>query len=551
MHKFKSLFLMQLKEKMDLSFLKDKKQTLFKIVFYLLGFALITAASFLVFYLCELFNIFSALKIIPISFMTLILFIILILNTISCTIGLSKSLYYSKDNQVLVTYPVSPNLLFLSKLLVYYISEIKKAFTLQIPIFLAFGIISKYSGFNILYYLWMPLFMILLSSIPVLIGGLLSIPTNYIMRFLNKYPIIKVISIAALLSLIVIFVILLISKIPPDINLIKRWAQISKWISDFLKGVTTFLYPFYMLTLAITGSFKNMTMSLFTNYMWIGILILLTSIIILSLLNYLTSRPLYLKMITKHFEFDKTKLEKEKKNKKIDKKKSPFIYESLRCIKNPNRLTVSVGTLIISVILVLLLNKLYNAIGTRLSGTYLEIAFNILVILLITLCSNINCSSIFSKDGQALLLNKINPISYKEFILPRLLYNCVSSIVILIPTCLIFFTHSSIKVSDSILCFIMILLLTFTHIIWSADSDFTSPQTLVFQTNGSSAVSKNEIKSTILVFLISFSFFLLTIFFLNDSFGYKFLKLMLFALILFLVRLYLFLRKSRALYKEL
>ena len=53
MNKFKTLFVMQLKEKINLSFLNSKKQTLFKVVFGVLGFGVITAAAYLVLWLCQ------------------------------------------------------------------------------------------------------------------------------------------------------------------------------------------------------------------------------------------------------------------------------------------------------------------------------------------------------------------------------------------------------------------------------------------------------------------------------------------------------------------
>ena len=62
MSKFKTIFMMQLKEKLDLSFLKSKKQTMFKVVFSILGFALITAVAFLILWLCQFLNLLSALN---------------------------------------------------------------------------------------------------------------------------------------------------------------------------------------------------------------------------------------------------------------------------------------------------------------------------------------------------------------------------------------------------------------------------------------------------------------------------------------------------------
>ena len=113
MNKFKTLFLMQVKEKIDFSFLKSKKQITFKVIFSILGFAVITALSYVVLYLCQMLNLFSAINHIPISVMSVIFFIMFVLNLLTCTVGLSKTLYYSKDNQILITYPVNANALFL------------------------------------------------------------------------------------------------------------------------------------------------------------------------------------------------------------------------------------------------------------------------------------------------------------------------------------------------------------------------------------------------------------------------------------------------------
>ena len=129
MSKFKTLFVMQLKEKLNLSFLNSKKQTLYKVVFSVLGFVAITAVAYLLLWLCQFLNLFSAINHIPLTVMAIIYTAIFVLNTFTCTVGLSKTLYYAKDNQVLITYPVNSDQLYLSKMLVYYIGEIKKIFT--------------------------------------------------------------------------------------------------------------------------------------------------------------------------------------------------------------------------------------------------------------------------------------------------------------------------------------------------------------------------------------------------------------------------------------
>ena len=113
MREFKSLVLMQLKDKLDWSFLKSTKKTIFKIVFDIIKFVAITAIIFVGFYLLSFLRILSLLPGIPLEVITVIFMIMFILSIIVCTTSLKNSLYLSKDNFMLLTLPVSKSKLFL------------------------------------------------------------------------------------------------------------------------------------------------------------------------------------------------------------------------------------------------------------------------------------------------------------------------------------------------------------------------------------------------------------------------------------------------------
>ena len=545
---FKSLLLMQLKEKLDLGFLKSKKQILFKVVFSVLIFALITAISYLVLWLCRFLNLFSALNHIPLSFMAFVYFVIFVLNTITCTIGLSKTLYYSKDNQMLVTLPVNPNALFLSKMLVYFISEIKKCFTFAIPIFVAYGIISS---FSFVYFIWAPIMLVLLSAIPVLIGGLLSIPTNYIMAFFKKYPILRVIALAILLALLVAGVVWVIGIIPEDINLIRSWSVVARGLRNFLDAFTTIFSPFYYVAVFLCGTYENMQAVLFTNYSYIVLLIVIAIISILVVLNLITSRPLYLKLITRQFEFDKKTKVKKHKNEAFGPLNSTIRYEAKKNFRDTELLSTSISTIIIAPIAVLLLNTIYSAINTRLLGDYLTICFNLLVILLFVLAHNINASSLYSRDGEALQLNKTKPSSAFKILFPRLFYNFLFTVIILVVTSSIFFSYSTLSVGNCILLFFTMLFVAMIHLVWSAELDFLKPSGAAFKTNGIAGVNPNELKSTLLSFLLSGITFAICLFFLLYESSFVYLRVFLIALSVLALRIYLFYTKSKTLLREM
>ena len=116
----KTLTMMQIKEKMDISYLRSLKKTIFHFVYNLLGFAAITAICFVLLWLSKILGVFSNTNDIPVSVMVVVFTLMFTLSVIFTTIGLVQSLYLSKDNLVLLTLPATPSLVFLSKLLVYY-----------------------------------------------------------------------------------------------------------------------------------------------------------------------------------------------------------------------------------------------------------------------------------------------------------------------------------------------------------------------------------------------------------------------------------------------
>ena len=52
--------------------------------------------------------------------------LMLVLSVFVCTVGLMNKLYFSKDNFILLSLPVTTNKIFLSKLIVFFVYELKK-----------------------------------------------------------------------------------------------------------------------------------------------------------------------------------------------------------------------------------------------------------------------------------------------------------------------------------------------------------------------------------------------------------------------------------------
>ncbi|MBQ3571880.1 MAG: hypothetical protein IJA15_03515, partial [Clostridia bacterium] len=129
----KALVMMQLKDKLDFTFLNSVQKTISKIVFSVLKFAIVAGIAYLVFMLLSTFVFIGK---VPYEILVCVFAIIFFLSVVSSMLGLMKNLYFSDDNKVLITFPVNSNIIFVSKLIIYYVFELKRSLFLTIPIFL-------------------------------------------------------------------------------------------------------------------------------------------------------------------------------------------------------------------------------------------------------------------------------------------------------------------------------------------------------------------------------------------------------------------------------
>ncbi|MBE5730789.1 MAG: hypothetical protein E7350_02400, partial [Clostridiales bacterium] len=166
---FVSLVLMQLKDKMDRTAFSTKRKAIFKVVFLALRFIAVAAISYLLFYYAALLGVFSIGNVVPIGIVAIIFTIIFVLSVLSCTSGLMQTLYFADDNRVLVTLPVTGDMVFFSKLVVYYIFELGRSYTFTLPLLLGYGMSA---GFTFGMYAWLIFALFFVSAAPVALGAL-------------------------------------------------------------------------------------------------------------------------------------------------------------------------------------------------------------------------------------------------------------------------------------------------------------------------------------------------------------------------------------------
>ena len=544
MKHLKALVMMQLKDKLDFSFLSTKQKIISKVVFTVLKFAIVAAVAYVVFMLLSMLLFIDGR--VPSELMTFVFGVIFILSVFSCMIGLMQSLYFADDNRVLITFPVDGNVIFLSKLIVYYVFELKRSIFLTIPIFVGFGIFSKMSA---LYFIWLFIAFLAISALPVLIGAVLSIPALYVYRFFKKAPLLKIITICLCAVAVVFLAYNLISLIPENINLIEQRGAIVAYIQKGLTWCKDNVFPVNILVSMLVGYLSGFSYSI----LHINVLkyfgVLNAVLVALATLVFFISRPLFFKMMSRSFEYEKKLIQDVKPNRKRGIIATFFKTELTSLLRSG--LTSTFIVMYIAVpLLIYLLNKIFAAMDTALEGKYMVYSFNLLIMILPIMASNAVIATLYSRDGRVAYLKKTLPLSPVIPIVIKVVPMLVCSAISLSCSVIVFSFFVDLNAIQLILLCVCLIAVQFGHVFWSVTMDIMNPQNELYATTGSVDDNPNETFSTISAFVISALLAFLSYLLFPEGLTKACVKLALIGLAFAIALIYMFVSKIKVYYYE-
>ncbi len=607
------LVMMQLKEQLNLKRYKSNLK-FFNIMLASLGeilkFVLIVVlcGAFLIVYK-SLLSLNGSVA--PLSVISLVFSAMLVMSIISCTAGLTKSMYYARDNAVLLTLPCTPLQVYLSKLIIFFIFEVKRSLSFVVPMFLAYFITMGYfweGSYNSAWpYIWMLFCVLWISLFTVAIGAVLSIPAMWIGNFFRQQKWLQITALVLTVTLVVLAVFVGISLIPDNIDLVAEWSSFFWKIMNFLdvySGYESESKPFYdnflQLYSDVVGLFGNQFRGVFdavgkflaendgvktvidgglkpilqSNFKLTNMImgseptgnsftpikydipqtattfcsLLAVTLTILGM-GLLIVRPLFYKMASTPFEYLKKSV-KPKKNRAKTKVFSSVYTNFLITVKNTNTIFANVGVLISVPMLIFLLNKIFLAMKTREMGDNMIIAFNLLIILLVVLNSNCSIASLFSRDGQSSYLIKTLPSKYTLPVVAKLLPNTTFGALAILATAPVLLTTLPLTIVDVVHIILAIEFIFIAHMFYSAQLDLMNPQRRLYASVGSTVSNPNETKSTVSAFLISFLTAVAIFLLLFEGEGHVYSKLIFVALGALIYRTWMFFSMLKLYYKE-
>ncbi len=542
---------MQLKEQFNLKRGSLKNVGAFKLIITilveLLKFALVTVLCGAFLFIANYLGLFSVTNTIPASVMSMVFYAMLAVSIVSCTVGLTNSLYLARDNSVLLTLPCTPIQVYLSKLIIFFIFELKRNLSFIVPLFFAYYYLSGYpSGM----YFWMIACALLISLFTVSLGALLSIPGMYVANMFRQRKLLQAIVLATLVTAVTVALFMGIAMIPANIDLVATWQNTCRQVQNVLTAYETNFAPLFNVSKMMLGDLDIIYITFPIGRIALRALAVLGVTGALFGTGLLCVQPLFYKMASKPLEHLKRRA-RPKKNVVLPPWLSAIWSELLTAMKSPDRLFFNVAMLISPSMLIFLLNKIMAKMDTSVRGDNMVIAFNILVILLLVLNANTYASSIYSRDGRSSYLIKTQPTNYYTLLIAKLVPTTLFVGTSLIGAMVIMFNTLALPTRSTVMLIISIVAIYLAHLFFCAELDLMNPKYQLYASMGASENNPNEATATVTAFLISFGVALVMFLLMGESSSsFVFVKLLVVALAALVWRATLLFRNIKLYYKE-
>ncbi len=401
-----------------------------------------------------------------------------------------NTLYLCRDNEMLVCLPITPNQLFVSKLLMIYIIEFAVNAMISVPLFVGIGM-SAYRGLGLAYYLSIPLMLLLLPVLPIIVAAFLSIPLMRLIRFLKKHTLLSILAVFALVASCLWGYLMLIGGVVGEFDVATDQLATVARIDAVIASVGASMPIYYPLARAMLS---------FSHWYYFAVFAFLLAV--LSTVIFLITRYFFFKTAMSSLE----KTVKPVRRESRFRQRSPFVSlltKEFRCVfrSAADVFEYFLFTLLMPFI-VFSYDRLLMEITVRQAGVNMIAGAHIMVVAILAMLSNISSASAISRDGANFYSSKIIPVDFYTQMLAKFSFNAIFTLGAVTVTALIsmMFYH----VWQVLLGSLAVAMASVGHIAYCIDSDIKSPTVCVQGDEASSTVSKTTKKALLSGLLIGF-----------------------------------------------
>ena len=531
--RIKYLVMLQMGHKIRLFKEKSKPKKVLGIVLPIIAFFAVTGLmTFLVSYMKGTLHIRMTREL-----LSTILLIIQSVAIISAMSSMVSLLYTSTDSMLLLSFPCTNDEIFFSKLIVYHFSEIKKSLFFLLPFMIGFGI----SNGGVAYWLLLiPMFYIL-TIIPVLLGSILSFVSLYIKKLFDRYVGLLIFATVALVGVIFYGAIVLLAKLPDPLRIVAIYGKVLSSIQNVCVQITRFSTIYSWIAKSMYGV---------QVYIWLPVVIGL--VLVFGVGTFFLARLLYFKSVNNAFGgFSKERHKSNTKNAKTIY--GSFLHkELLLWTRTAGGMSSAIAMAVLMPFVLYVMNYIINVMKVSMTGRYILIAFNIMIMNSLFSAYNANVAAAISKEGKEFALLKTAPSNTMTIVWAKLTIQAVVNIIILIADISLLKVITKISNIDLTLMFFAVLIMNLAHIFWSVQIDINKPKINEYATKGDGVVDNGNIaKSMIIGFVVGALVATACLLLLYDSYVSGWVRFY-FVIAAYLgTRIYLFLRYLKTYFMEI
>ena len=535
----KILSLLQLSEKIKFkqnASLSDKLRLLGK---FLMAMAISYGVLTLLF-----FVIFKVIFFQPsIHLFTFIIFFIQLISIVTSTISLSDSLYISKDNALLLTYPVKHIYVYISKLIVSYVLELVKSLLFTLPLFMAYATINS-SLFSVYYVIGSFVYSFLLPLFPVLIGAILSIPVVYFNKFIKKYNLLKLLLTVMVFVGLLALTIFVVNLLPDNIRIVALFNSFMTKFNDSLHLINQFSTYSGFIGKAMYGE------NIFLNTLFA-----LLSLIGVGVISISLSLFVFFRLASSASE---NSIQKKHKAKNVAHKSTFLTFtkkELTLSLRNIGDFASNYFFLFIMPFVLIIISSIYVRIDRNALGVSMTYGFIGLIAMIMLAASNTASATAISSEGTEFVLLKTAPGKTSNIVWSKILINFVISLIFLTLSFVILSFVLKNHVSLPLLWIVygFILIIDFGLILWSIQLDIMNPKLKEYANSQNRSEIKNFASSITIgcIVAIIFSAILIVVYLFNFTIFLLCLILLGLALVFTSIRLYFLINYMNAYFNEI
>ena len=545
--RIRALLFMQMGDKLRTKAKKERRRATFLIFLQVLAAIGITALlTVLCIVLRDLF--FVPLNRNMLAAMFLITQVASIVANIST---IQNVLFTDKENGMLLTFPCKFEEIALSKLILFFLRELKKNCFFLLPFLVGFAIATK-QGFA--FYFFVLFAYVLLSLLPIFVACVLSIVFLYGKRWLQSKPVLYVASLIAFFSAVFYFAYRILILLPDPLRFLQQYGTYIAKITDIVNAVANYSLHYGALADILTG---NASIFDWPTLIAVSAVIIVLGVLILipfyfRAVSSSAERSTKEKKVRRRYHPESSLAESREKPNRFGLYKTFLHKELIITVRDVQKLSATVTSFFVLPLVSYVMNYVLDTINTNPLGDYMVVAFNLMISASLLAAFNTDCACALSMEGLEFCVLKTAPSNTMAIAWAKITATLLSNMVAVAATAVMLYFTTAISILNLSLFIVTLLFLAAGMVLWSFQLDVRHPQFHEYASKGSGVVDNPNLgKAALFGFLTATLGGVLSLILLYDDFITGWIRIVLLAFAFLVARAFLFYRNLQVYFHEI